>query len=268
MYKNYLNSLYKWKESEIFNKLVENPNERQTQLRALNTSLGELALKILSQGKNRSRIMQNFILEEIGEAQLNLAKPLGLLNLVDQDKETEEPCYAFYHPTFLEYFAATAIETWDYFLPREHEQAQMPILDESGNFKPYRIFEQRWQEVIVFWLGQTEEKITNNQKDEFLKALVKFQDGCGNFYWYRAFFLLAIVISEYKELAKEELNYFVNFIVELSFGDFNEKRQHWSSYFNHIEESARASLLETPRAVTIDALLYLLANPNLMQFSL
>ena len=78
-----------------------------------------------------------------------LANDLGWLNLVDRDAVTDEPVYAFFHPTFQEYFAALVIDDWNYFLPRKHDNNNpMPVAD------TYRIFESQWKEVILLWLGR------------------------------------------------------------------------------------------------------------------
>jgi predicted NACHT family NTPase len=46
---------------------------------------------------------------------LKLAWDLGWLNLVDRCSTTDEPVYAFFHPSFQEYFAALAIDNWNFF---------------------------------------------------------------------------------------------------------------------------------------------------------
>jgi predicted NACHT family NTPase len=63
----------------------------------------------------------------MGEPLFNLACRLGWLNLVDREAKTDEAVYAFFHPTFQEYFAACAIDDWRYFL--NHNLALCPKLD-------------------------------------------------------------------------------------------------------------------------------------------
>ena len=76
----------------------------------------------------------------------------------------DEPVYAFFHPTFQEYFAACAIADWDYFLNHTpHDPTQ----------GTYRIFEPQWKEVILLWLGR--EEVAKEQKEAFVKALVTFE---------------------------------------------------------------------------------------------
>jgi predicted NACHT family NTPase len=82
---------------------------------------------------------------------------LGWLNQVGVAAEAEnrgEKVYAFYHPTFQEYFAAQAISDWHYFLNHTpHNPAQ----------GTYRIFEPQWKEVILLWLGR--EDVPYQQKE-------------------------------------------------------------------------------------------------------
>jgi hypothetical protein len=51
------------------------------------------------------------------------------LNVVG--KEKKEDLYAFYHPTFQEYFTACSIDDWDYFLPRAHIDRPVNCQDEE-----------------------------------------------------------------------------------------------------------------------------------------
>lgn len=57
----------------------------------------------------------------------------------------------------------------------------------------YRIFEPEWKAEILQWFSR--EDIPKEQKEEFVKALVDFDDGCGNFYRYRAFFLASEALA-------------------------------------------------------------------------
>jgi hypothetical protein len=111
---------------------------------------------------------------------------LGWLNQVGVAVEDpEEPVYAFFHPTFEEYFAARAIDDWHFFLNH------IPGNPLQGT---YRIFEPQWKEVFLLWLGR--EDVADEQKDELLKALTLFEDGCGNFYRIKAYFLAKAPICE------------------------------------------------------------------------
>ena len=177
LYQKFVRYFYEWKQKD-----VRNQNE-------LHSSLGKLALAGIK-SVVRFRLSESLANQEMGEEQFKLACDLGWLNLVNRDAETDEAVYAFFHPTFQEYFAACKIEDWDFFLPREHKNK--PVKE-----KPYRIFEPQWKEVILLWLGR--ENVEKQQKELFLNALVRFKDGCNNFYLYKAYFLAAVGIVEFKD---------------------------------------------------------------------
>jgi predicted NACHT family NTPase len=138
-----------------------------------------------------------------------LALNIGWLNRVGLDAKNpnpNQPVYAFFHPTFQEYFAALAIADWDFFLPRTHDNDNPKPVSER-----YRIFEPQWKEVILLWLGR--EEVEREQKDEFIKVLVEFEDGCKEysfgykgFYEYRAYLLAAVGIVELRAYRNSTLD--------------------------------------------------------------
>ncbi|MFN9917046.1 MAG: hypothetical protein ACK53L_30935, partial [Pirellulaceae bacterium] len=105
----------------------------------------------------------------MGQELFKLAVALGWLNIVDRDIVTQEAVYAFFHPNFQEFFAACGVEDWDFFLPRNH-------VDHPVKGKVYRIFEAKWKEVILLWLGRDDVK--DEEKEGFIRDLVDFKDGC------------------------------------------------------------------------------------------
>jgi HEAT repeat protein len=144
----------------------------------------------------------------MGDRLFKLARDVGWLNLVDRNAKTDEPVYAFFHANFQEYFAARAIDDWDYFLPREHNN-----LNPKPVRNTYQIFEPQWKEVICLWLGR--EQVSKQHKEEFIKALVEFEDGCWYFYRLRAYLLVAAGIAEFRECSlRDEI---VGLIVDWSF---------------------------------------------------
>jgi HEAT repeat protein len=215
----------------------------------------------------------------------DLACRLGWLNLVDREAKTDEAVYAFFHPTFQEYFAACAIDDWRYFLNHDNENPN-PLLNpnpslEYDDGKPgYRIFEPQWKEVILLWLGR--EDVPPKQKQEFLMALVNFNDGCWELYRYQAWFLAAMGTAESREFRefREFKNFFfecdpneahegaiepndtgysltelvVKFLVRWSCGYFNEEHQEWQRFATALEQPAKAALLETDRSLAVAAL--------------
>ena len=148
-----------------------------------------------------------------------------------------------FSPHSQEYFAARAIDDWDFFLPREHG-------DKPVEGKEYRIFEPKWKEVILLWLGR--EDIAKKKKEEFITALVDFKDGCSpvksliidrGFYQYRAYFLAAAGINEFKEYSRTKE--IVAQLVDWAFGKLI-----WD-----ITSSAKTALTETNRTEAIEGLI-------------
>jgi HEAT repeat protein len=217
----------------------------------LNQALGELA-KAGINSKARFRLGEDLACDVMGEPLFDLACRLGWLNLVDRDANTDEAVYAFFHPTFQEYFAACAIDDWDYFLPRAHDNHNPKPVSER-----YRIFEPQWKEVILLWLGRQQEEL-REPKEEFIQTLIEFEDGCSRFYWYRAYFLGAVGISECNDCSKAyEI---VSQIVKWGFGYFNIEKQGWQTFLDPIAEGARAAIPETNRTKAITALVELISH--------
>ncbi len=132
---------------------------------------------------------------------MHLALNLGWLNTVGIDAiNPRQPVYAFFHPTFQEYFAARSIDDWDFFLPREHEDKPVENLEAN---KRYRIFEPQWKEVFLLWLGQDKGEL-EEQKIALIEALEEFNDGCKKFYRYRAIFMSAAGIAELSKYSKAD----------------------------------------------------------------
>jgi HEAT repeat protein/energy-coupling factor transporter ATP-binding protein EcfA2 len=240
LYQQFTAALYEWKQDRF--------PTTSSQRQELNQALGELAKRAISEEKTKYRLRQSFVCSVLGEPEkelFGLALQLGWLNQVGVAAEAEnrgEKVYAFYHPTFQEYFAAQAVEDWHYFL---NHTVHNPI---QGT---YRIFEQQWKEVILLWLGRDD--VPYQQKDEFIKALLEFKDGCGEgffegyryrgFYEYRAYFLAALGIAEFSDCSQSDE--IVTQLVEWGIGDFNP---------------ARAALQQTERRRAIAALVQLLSS--------
>lgn len=232
-----------WKQKEREQKHTKVTKIQQQEL---NKALGKLALAGLNSAA-RYRLPESLASEVMGEQLFNLASELGWLNLVDREAETDETIYAFFHPTFQEYFAAKVIENWDDFLPRKHDNYNPKPVEGSV----YRIFEPQWKEVILLWLGR--EDVSDWQRNELLKTLVEFRDGCNNFYRYQAYFLAAAGMAEFWDYSRADE--VVKQLVEWSFGPPLRIEQQQGQITFHWEESvsmllpvqASAALRETER---------------------
>ena len=228
LYQEFVEKFYDWKGKEF--------PTNSTQRKKLNRALGELAKLAIDQTESRFRLKHSLVCQVLGqpdEELFGLALKLGWLNEVGLAAESpDETVYAFWHPTFEEYFAALAVDDWDFFLNHVPENPKQGI---------YRIFEKQWKEVILLWLGRGEERL-REQKEVFIDALVNFEDGYGDFYNYRAYFIAAAGIAEFKDCSyTDEI---VERVIEWKFGDINAKNNNF--YLpNPIQNAAKAALLET-----------------------
>ncbi|MEB3190400.1 MAG: NACHT domain-containing protein [Snowella sp.] len=233
-YQRYLRYFYEWK------KEVQNLTGKRQQQAQLHQALGRLAIAGI-ESSSRYRLSESLAVQEMGEDCFQLAVDLGWLNIVDREQGTDEAVYAFFHPTFQEFFAACGVEDWDFFLPCNH-------VDRPVEGKVYRIFEAKWKEVILLWLGRGD--ITELDKENFIKKIMSFQDNCGGFY--RTYFIAAAGISEFKACSLADQ--IITTIIQWSFGYFDKTKEDWVIFLNPFRDFAKQSLLETEKSKTIPKL--------------
>ena len=232
LYDKFVEAIYEWKQDRF--------PTTSTQRIQLNQALGKLALMAIANEKTKFRLRHRFVCEVLGvpeEGLFQLALQLGWLNQVGISETQGEKVYAFYHPTFQEYFAALAIEDWQFFInspPSPHPP----------------IFEYQWREVILLWFGRDD--VPQSSKEEFIKNLIEFEDGCGGFYRYQAYFLAAEGIAEFADCSLCET--ILKQLIKWRFGCFHSTQQRWWRYPSPIAEGARVSLLKTDRNCAITAL--------------
>ncbi|MBE9215042.1 NACHT domain-containing protein [Plectonema cf. radiosum LEGE 06105] len=195
LYEQFVADFYEWKKGQF--------GTTGEQRKRLNAALGELAREAIDKEETRFRLRREFVCEYLGEPDdadslFGLALRLGWLNKVGMDAENRRKgVYGFFHPTFQEYFAALAIDDWHYFLNHIPENPSHP--DAS-----YRIFDKKWKEVILLWLGKFD--ISRLLKNQVFSELLNFQDNCGGFYSFKAYFLAAEGTREFREYSEIELD--------------------------------------------------------------
>ncbi|MBD2337186.1 HEAT repeat domain-containing protein [Calothrix sp. FACHB-156] len=250
LYQQFVDDFYKWKKDDF----ATNSQQRQQ----LNIKLGELAKAAIDKEATRFRLRQDFVNRFLGDAEdenslLKLALNRGWLNSIGID-EKRKPVYAFFHASFQEYFAAKAIDNWHFFLNH------VPNNPRQGT---YRIFEPQWKQTILLWLGREEENL-KWQKQQFINALVSFKDGCGKwnrkdidkgFYEYRAYFLAAAGIVEFKDSYRA--NEIVAQIVKWAINNSESS----------IREEAKSALQQTDRTKAIASLVELLQSTTVSDYT-
>ncbi|MDM9585624.1 HEAT repeat domain-containing protein [Nostoc sp. GT001] len=233
LYQQFVDDFYKWKKDEF----ATTSEQRQQ----LNFKLGELAKEAIDKETTRFRLRENFVSQFLGNADdekslLKLALNRGWLNCVGIDPN-RKPVYAFFHASFQEYFAAIAIDDWHFFLN---------LVPKNLSQGTYRIFEAQWKQTILLWLGREEENL-KQQKQQFIDALVSFKYGCRKFYKYRAYFLAAAGIVEFRDYFKAD--------------EIVTQILKWIIYSpSPIKEEARSALQQTGRTKAIAALVQLLQS--------
>ncbi|MEW5859383.1 MAG: HEAT repeat domain-containing protein, partial [Cyanobacteriota bacterium] len=218
----------------------------------LNAKLGELARDAIDQQGSRFRLSESSIRQFLGDPDEEgslfwLATKIGWLVPVGLMAENpHEKAYTFFHPTFQEYFAACAIDDWDYFL---NHVPQNPKAS-------YRIFEQQWKEVFLLWLGRPKKEVPDEEKEAFITALVEFEDRCQGFYTYRAYFLAAASITEFGNCSRADE--ITSQLVKWDSCEPYEQNEELYKSFYCFEQGVKAALQETDRTKAVNAFVHLL----------
>ncbi|MHC5770401.1 MAG: NACHT domain-containing protein [Nostoc sp.] len=225
LYEQFVDDFYEWKREQF----PTTAKQRQQ----LNAALGELAREAIDKEATRFWLRHDFVCKFLGDLDepdslFQLALQLGWLNKVGVEAENiRKAVYAFFHPTFQEYFAALAIDDWHFFLNHIPDNP-------SHSDANYRIFEPQWKTVFLLWLGRQD--INKFQKETFIKTLVDFDDSCGAFYWHHAVMLTGVGIGEFKncQIALE----IVDMLVTWRFGYYHEQQREWQDFPEYIQSSA------------------------------
>ena len=241
LYQNFLNYFYDWK-----------PNQTNidwsTQLELkddLHRSLGKLSIAGLD-SPSRFRLPLSLIKQYMNDKLFKLAWDLGWLNLVDRCSINDEPVYAFFHPSFQEYFAALAIDDSNFFL------------DYDNNI--YKIFEPKWHEIILLWIGLDNFQ-QKQQKREFINNLINFQDALDEkFYQLQSLILIGLIASEFPEIFNQDHEQFIDILVILAFDSDS------ISQFPSTSEKARDILAKIDSTIAVNKIIKFINDNNLINF--
>jgi len=200
LYERFVREFYKWNRSKWKKKDLNYaffPNTVAKEEK-LNKTLGRLACRVLDEELSPFRLPHNLVSDELGDPDEDgsnfwLALNLGWLQVARDSDKPSEKVYTFFHPTFQEYFASSAIDDWRFFLNHNNSKPN-PFLSWNGKDCTYRVFQAKWREIILFWLGQENRE---EEKERFITDLVEFEDGCENFYYDTAYLSAAYCILEY-----------------------------------------------------------------------
>ena len=229
----YTQYFYDWKSTPETQELRDSHDLQKE----LHQALGKLALAGINSDA-RFRMNKSLVVEVMTERLFKLARDVGWLNLVDRD------IYAFFHPNFQEYFAALVIDDWRYFLNH---------VSNNPDKGTYRIFETRWKEVYLLWLGIN--SVDKNQKEALIYELSIFEDECSGIYQYKAYYLAAIGLKEFKSKFAEQ---FISWLINVGFGDTQE----WQIDHYNRAEIARELLLITDNYLASNLVVQLAQNTN------
>ncbi|MEH1798032.1 MAG: hypothetical protein V7L13_02465 [Nostoc sp.] len=118
----------------------------------------------------------------------------------------------------------------------------------------YRIFEPEWKAEILHWFSQKD--VDKQQKEDFIQALIDFDDSCGDFYRYRAYFLAAEALSQFPECSLGDV--IVEQLLKWSYAYFRQDKRDWQILPKSLVNTARKTLELTDRKRVIAAFVHLL----------
>lgn len=227
LYHHLLQQFYQWQ--------AENVVTTAEQQQQIAMALSQLARQGLEFSQQPNVFSHQQVISVFGEdtSLFNLVLRLGWL---ETDPDLKE--YTFCDRNFQDYFAALAIKDWRFFLPE--------VID-AAPAASYPVFAEKWQRVILFWLGCPE--ISENDKNAFLEALSQFQDQCGaaNLYGQRAYYLAVAGLAEFPQAQKA--------------ADLIQQALIWGFQSENLPlplvEAARNALLKSDRPLVIEALIAL-----------
>ena len=241
LYEQFVPCFYEWNEWKP--NIVDEDLSQDTLRKELHLALGKLAIAGIDSDAG-FRLSRSLAEKEMGDRLFELAVKLNWLIPIQRDEDNQQ-VYSFFHATFQEYFAALAVNESTYFLLNNPKHIP------SGT---YRIFEQKWREVALFWIGDSNKD--KKQKNSLINDLTNFQESgyCFSpfkysinkyFYGYHATFLAVILIGEYIDCsreAKEAIDTLMLQVSHFAFGCYDDEQQTWIRFLTPVRETAKWAL--------------------------
>ena len=246
LYELFVRYFYEWKPN-----IVDEDLTQDTLREELHLALGKLAIAGIDSDAG-FRLSRSLAVKEMGDRLFKLASKVSWLTLIERDEQDQE-VYAFYHASFQEYFAALAITNWKFFINRNSS-----VLEPES----YRIFEKKWEEIVLFWIGKRE---VNKNKQDFIDTLVdNFQplmevNLFEIIYKIKAYFIAAKCIIEFKDyyqcrcLLERIINVFIGYLdledknwiaFDIIRSSTSEAREAFRNTANRLNQEANEILLE------------------------
>jgi hypothetical protein len=111
------------------------------------------------------------------------------------------------------------------------------------------VFETEQKEKILTWFSR--EDIAKESKEDFIKALINFDDSCGGFYRYRAFCLAAEALSQFPE--SRFADQIISQLLKWSYNYFRQDKRDWQIVPEPLVWKARNTLELTDKKRVIAA---------------
>jgi HEAT repeat protein len=130
---------------------------------------------------------------------------------------------------------------WHYFFQQSPAQLEQGV---------YRIFEPERKAELLLWFKSS--AVEKQQKEALINTLIQFDDRCGNFFRYRAYFLAAEIIADFKDCAMADQ--IVDQVLRWSYAYCRTEKQNWKIYPHFLTQAARATLKRTDQQRVVDRL--------------
>jgi HEAT repeat protein len=122
------------------------------------------------------------------------------------------------------------------------------------NTKLYRIFDSQWQAEILHCFSSKD--VPKEDKEEFIQALISFDDKCGDFYYYRAYLFAAEALAYFPESSLGDK--IVEQILKWAYAYFRQDKRDWRIVPQPLVEAAREVIAKTDNQRVVAAYIQLL----------